>query len=168
MTEGSDKIDMSLDQIIRKDGIRIGGRGGRGARRGSGLQQRSKPQEFRQRSVGGRGGGRGRGRGGRGFPRNAAEQFMRRMSALSCRLMVSNLAYTVTDEDLFELFASFGPLKKSTVHYDQFGKSLGTAELIFEMRNDAIKAMNQYNGVPLDGTTCPVLLLCLLLNGGVL
>lgn len=148
MAEGNDKIDMSLDDIIKRGGG-IGRRGrGRG---GSSLQQRSKPTQFRQRTNTRFNGGGQRSGGGRGLTRNPTNQFMRKMQSMSCRLMVSNLAYSVTDDDLYELFASFGPLKKWTVHYDQFGQSLGTAELIFEMRFDAIKAVEQYNGVPLDG-----------------
>jgi RNA recognition motif-containing protein len=65
--------------------------------------------------------------------------------------MIANPVYIVSDEDLNELFASFIPLKKSSIHYDQFSYSLGTAEVAFELKEDAINAHNKYNCVPLDG-----------------
>lgn len=168
-----DKIEMSLDDIIKQTkGSRTrggGGGGGGGSRRGRGAGSSPRRGARRvQRTSGGI--MRGRNRGGivrsslpytRGDVNSAWKHDMfdgvKKVgrgaigNAGTTKLLVSNLDFGVSDSDIQELFSEFGPLKSAAVHYDRSGRSLGSADVIFERRADAIKAMKQYHGVPLDG-----------------
>lgn len=67
------------------------------------------------------------------------------------KVLLSNLDFNVTEEDVRELFCEFGKTRRLTMNYDKSGRSLGTAEILYEDRQNAYRAMQQYNGVPLDG-----------------
>jgi len=155
----ADKMDMSLDDIISasKKGGRGGGRGGgnrRGAMRGSGGARRGGPPRSRSRSEGRNGYSRGNPDGQWDHDMYSGDRGSARGGLTTGgpgKLLVSNLDFGVSESDIHELFSEFGNLKLATVHYDRSGRSLGTAEVAFERRSDAIKALKQYNGVPLDG-----------------
>lgn len=159
----AEKLDMSLDDII-KQGKKTRG-GGRGRGRGRG---------------GGGGGGAMRRNTGRGFRSNRTTPYTRPKQlpnkwqhdlfdgstgaspqrtggrtggglSTGTKLHISNLDFGVSESDIEELFREFGKMKRSCVHYDASGRSHGTAEVVYQKREDALNAIKQYNGVPLDG-----------------
>lgn len=148
-----EQMDMSLDDIIKakpsmvKRGRgggrgRSGNRGGRGSRgggaRGGFRRSGSRQTPYQRQPPQGRW-AHDKFEGGRGGSRSIA------------KLLISNLEYSVNDQDIRELFSEFGQIKQWSVHYDRSGRSLGTADVTYVNKEDAARARKTYNNVPLDG-----------------
>ncbi|XP_031140468.1 THO complex subunit 4-like [Sander lucioperca] len=166
----ADKMSMSLDDIIKLNKKGGSGRSGGSSRTGGSSGRAggsSRPMRSRQNNF-------NRERNNRATPytrprelpdkwqhdmfeehaggrRGQSAGAERSVESSSGKLLVSNLDFGVSDSDIKELFAEFGTLQKASVHYDRSGRSKGTADVHFETKAEALKAMKHYNGVPLDG-----------------
>jgi len=69
----------------------------------------------------------------------------------NARLHVENLQFSVSEQDLWDLFGSVGTVQKVFMHYDRAGRSQGTADVTMTSRAAAANAIRKYNGVALDG-----------------
>jgi len=153
-------MDKSLDEIIAEKKIKNPSSNRRGGSRGN---SRRGSSNFNSRAP------RRQGQSfsnGNGIPSGpwAHDMFQGRSSARQgaprplmgintsgpIKLIVSNLDYAVTEDDVKELFGEFGSMESSCIHYDNSGCSLGSAQVIYSNRNAAQKAKQQYNGVHLD------------------
>jgi THO complex subunit 4 len=72
---------------------------------------------------------------------------------------VSNLAYSVTENDVKELFSQIGPLKAWSLNYNADGKSKGIANVTFQRAGDGTKAVKEYNNRTFDGRPMKIELL---------
>ncbi|KAL2917628.1 RNA-binding RNA annealing protein [Polyrhizophydium stewartii] len=72
------------------------------------------------------------------------------VAAAADKLVVSNLAQTVTERDVRELFARIGPVRSAQLNYNAEGKSKGVANVVFSKHGDAARAFAEYNGRTLD------------------
>jgi len=110
----TDKMDLPLDDIVKMNKTSGGGK--------------KRTRMFRShgnRGVSGSGGLGGRGgkaRFGRGGALRALPHQMHANAEVTNKILVSNLANTVSDEDVRELFHEFGQIRYSALHHDTRGR----------------------------------------------
>eukprot|EP00800_Vazella_pourtalesii_P019617 TRINITY_DN6743_c0_g1_i1.p1 TRINITY_DN6743_c0_g1~~TRINITY_DN6743_c0_g1_i1.p1 ORF type:complete len:244 (+),score=33.80 TRINITY_DN6743_c0_g1_i1:883-1614(+) len=159
--------DTSLDDFIKQK--RSASRATRGSRRGGGRRGRGgrgRTRAYSSSSVSNlryssslsrRGAGSGfkttraRRASSLGVRGGSSTQDIQLGGPMGTSLIVSNLEFGVNDADIHELFSEFGRLRRYGVHYNAQGNSIGTAEVVFTRSSDAMKAIQAYQDVPLDG-----------------
>lgn len=73
------------------------------------------------------------------------------------KIYVGNLPYSVTENDLKDAFAAYGPVESAIVITDKFsGQSKGFGFVEMSSNSDADKAMKELNGSDFKGRTIKV------------
>ncbi|KAJ1719062.1 hypothetical protein LPJ53_006101, partial [Coemansia erecta] len=153
----SANLDKSLDEIISSSQ-----RSGRGRRGGNQTSQRNSPYARRDGGVQKSGnGGRNRQNQNQNQQAAAAQSMMfnpaaflaaaQQQTQTSGKILISNLDYGVTSDDLRTLFSQVGPVTKAMLNFNASGKSNGTGEVTFRNASNATLAVEKYHGVTLDG-----------------
>ncbi|XP_010511553.1 PREDICTED: THO complex subunit 4C [Camelina sativa] len=169
----SDALNMTLDEIVKRSKSTRSAAAKSAKSGGKGISQRGRG---RGGPVGG--GGRGAGPVRRGplavNARPSINKLVRRKRNLPWQnqndlyeeslravgvpvvevgttVYITNLDQGVTNEDIRELYAEIGELKRYAVHFDRNGRPNGSAEVVYMRRSDAMLAMKKYNNVLLDG-----------------
>lgn len=140
----ADSLDMSLDDIIKKNKQQGHGEKRRHVRvYGSGRSRTGPSRRFFNPRM---------------IPYSMPQRFTERDMKMDMvggdhgtKLFVSNLDYGVSNDDIRLLFSDVGELKEYALHYDKSGRSKGTAEVVFTHQSGALAAINRYNNIQLDG-----------------
>jgi len=156
-------MSMSLDEIIKTTQEKGTSKGSKGGRGGGG---RGATKTIGKIGRGGRGRGvaaatlqsmaRGSGastliKPGQGRAPRAVAAAAPKTLTTGTKLRVGNLDLNVTQDDLSELFQEIGKCKTVELQTKDNGRSKGFAFVVYTKKADALKAIEQYNGVPLDG-----------------
>ncbi|KAI1170546.1 hypothetical protein F4777DRAFT_107857 [Nemania sp. FL0916] len=67
------------------------------------------------------------------------------------KIKVENLHYDLSESDLEGLFNKIGPVVKLELLYDRAGRSEGVAFVTYESRDDALDAIQEFNGANAKG-----------------
>jgi len=99
-----------------------------------------------------------RGRGGYGARRNsrrgrtaAPYQKNNQKNKTNSKVLITNLDFEVTENDVKEIFQKIGRVTKTLLNFDGNGRSRGTGEIVFGTRALAEKAVQEYDRAEVDG-----------------
>jgi len=163
-------LSLSLDDMIKKSGPGKGKGGGRGAAsggrgagagRGGAIKRGGVARSARQSATPYKKPAKGGGSTLSSMATNSRTNAASKNAALkqsgglttggSAKIKVANLETGVTSGDIKELFGEIGNVKSAEVVTNQAGASKGFAMVTYHKKADAQKAIETYNGVPLDG-----------------
>ncbi|KAK9718479.1 hypothetical protein K7432_005464 [Basidiobolus ranarum] len=89
---------------------------------------------------------------------NTPQQISIRGEAGPATILISNLDRGASAQDIQAIFSQFGEIRKCTLLYDQNTRPTGNAEIIYNLKASAHKAINKLNNVVADGRTLSIIL----------